>query len=363
MVILHFVIVDRDAIERNRGGFHRPCHSLQQALQAAPPRRHHPLERLTICPLLQKITFVILLIQSPRRLQQEPQLQLYLPRGSPSWPLHHHSSLKVLPIKVHNPLFSLSFPSLSPCANLNLSNSTRDATLLSPFHPKLLCSTETDTQEDQILNFKMDALSSALKPILQPITHNLPSPIRDFGESLIGDKCYKSLALNINLKDTECLKLAVSKALGIGIVGASAVVKVPQIIKLVRSQSASGVSFLSYLLETSSLLTSLAYNFRNKFPFSTYGESALILGQNVIITVLVLNYSGRPGLAAFFVAMLGVAVVSLFDERILNMGTLSYLQAGAGVVGAASKLPQILTIWQEGGTGQLSAFAVSFAPP
>ena len=79
---------------------------------------------------------------------------------------------------------------------------------------------------------------------------------------------------------------------------ASAVVKVPQIIKLVSSKSASGVSFLSYLLETGSLLTSLAYNYRKEFPISTYGESALILGQNVIITVLLLNYSGKPGLAA-----------------------------------------------------------------
>ncbi|KAK3328906.1 hypothetical protein B0H66DRAFT_526303 [Apodospora peruviana] len=201
----------------------------------------------------------------------------------------------------------------------------------------------------------MDALRSAL----QPVTHNLPAPIRDLGVSLIGDACYKALILDIDPQENaECLKLAVSKALGVGIVGASAVVKVPQIVKLVRSQSASGVSFLSYLLETSALLTSLAYNFRNQFPFSTYGESALILGQNVIITVLVLNYSGKYSGAALFVAMLAASVVALFDKRILDMGALSYLQAGAGVLGAASKLPQILTIWQEGGTGQLSAFAV-----
>lgn len=200
----------------------------------------------------------------------------------------------------------------------------------------------------------MDALRSAL----QPITHSIPAPLRDFGVSLIGEKCYKALVLDIDVENTECLKLAVSKGLGVGIVGASAVVKVPQIIKLVRSKSASGVSFLSYLLETSSLLTSLAYNYRNEFPISTYGESALILGQNVIITVLLLNYSGKPGLAAFFVSLLAVAVVSLFCKSVLDMNTLSYLQAGAGVVGVASKLPQILTIFQEGGTGQLSAFAV-----
>lgn len=205
----------------------------------------------------------------------------------------------------------------------------------------------------------MESVRDALQPILQPITHNLPAPIRDLGVSLIGDKCYSSLVLDIDVADEACLKLAVSKALGVGIVAASSVVKVPQIINLARSRSASGVSFLSYLLETSSYLISLAYNVRNGFPFSTYGETALILGQNVVITVLVLNYSGRAGFAALFVAALAGALGALFTEGILDAKTMGLLQAGAGTLGVASKLPQILAIWQEGGTGQLSAFTVS----
>jgi mannose-P-dolichol utilization defect protein 1 len=201
----------------------------------------------------------------------------------------------------------------------------------------------------------MDALRSAV----QPITHNLPAPIRDLGVSIIGEACYKTLLLDIDLADTDCVKLAISKGLGIGIIAASSVVKVPQIIKLVQSQSAAGVSFLSYVLETSSFLISLAYNVRNGFPFSTFGETALIVGQNVIITVLVLNYSGRATIAALFIAALAASVVTLFSDSILDMKTLSYLQAGAGVLGVGSKIPQILAIWNEGGTGQLSAFAVS----
>ncbi|KAH8766751.1 mannose-P-dolichol utilization defect 1 protein [Diaporthe sp. PMI_573] len=204
----------------------------------------------------------------------------------------------------------------------------------------------------------MESLRDTLQPILQPITHNLPGPIRDLGVSLIGDKCYSSLVMDIDVADEACLKLAVSKALGVGIVAASSVVKVPQIINLARSRSASGVSFLSYLLETSSYLISLAYNVRNGFPFSTYGETALILGQNVVITVLVLNYSGRAGFAALFVAALAGALGALFTEGLLDAKTMGFLQAGAGTLGVVSKLPQIAAIWQEGGTGQLSAFTV-----
>ncbi|KAI9899301.1 hypothetical protein N3K66_005762 [Trichothecium roseum] len=200
----------------------------------------------------------------------------------------------------------------------------------------------------------MDALRSAV----QPITHNLPEPVRDLGVSIVGETCYKRLLLDVALDDEACLKLAVSKGLGIGIIAASSVVKVPQILKLLRSKSAEGVSFLSYLLETSAYLISLAYNFRNGFPFSTYGETALIVGQNVIISVLVLNFSGRAGLAAVFVAALAGAVGALFMDNVVDMQTLSYLQAGAGVLSVASKVPQIAAIWQQGGTGQLSAFAV-----
>lgn len=205
----------------------------------------------------------------------------------------------------------------------------------------------------------MDSLRETLQPLLQPITHNLPAPVRDLGVSLLGDACYASLVLDLDVADAACLKLAVSKALGVGIVAASSVVKVPQVLNLVRSRSAAGVSFLSYLLETASYLVSLAYNVRHGFPFSTYGETALILGQNVVIAVLVLNYSGRAGLAALFVAALAAAASALFSGALVDMALLGWLQAGAGTLGVASKVPQILAIWQEGGTGQLSAFTVS----
>ncbi|OHE96709.1 hypothetical protein CORC01_08026 [Colletotrichum orchidophilum] len=204
----------------------------------------------------------------------------------------------------------------------------------------------------------MDAVRSAL----QPITHNLPAPIRDLGVSIIGEHCYKSLLLDINVEDVDCIKLGLSKGIGLGIIGVSSIVKLPQIRKLTSSQSGEGISVLSYLLETASYLVSLAYNYRNQFPFSTYGETALIMGQNVIITVLVLNYTGRASLAAVFVTAVAVALGTLFAGSFVDMQTLGYLQAGAGVLSVASKVPQILAIWSEGGTGQLSAFAVSRYP-
>ena len=198
-----------------------------------------------------------------------------------------------------------------------------------------------------------------LRTTFQPFTHSLPPPVRDFGISLIGPDCYKKLILDIDLTSTECLKLGVSKALGIATVVGSSVVKVPQIIKLLNSQSGAGISFLSYALETSALLTTLAYSARNGFPFNTYGETAMIAAQNVVISLLVLRYTGKTVLAAVFVAALASGGYSLFNESVIDMQTLTYAQMGAGLLGVASKLPQVWTIYSEAGTGQLSAFMVS----
>jgi uncharacterized protein with PQ loop repeat len=210
-----------------------------------------------------------------------------------------------------------------------------------------------------VSNHTIAADMDALRSVLQPITHNLPKPVEELGKSLITPACYKTLLLDIDPSHTECLKLAVSKGLGIGIIGASSIVKVPQLLKLINSQSAEGLSFLSYLLESGAYLISLSYNVRHGFPFSTYGETALILIQNIAIASLVLKYSGNSLGIAGWIGGLVAAGSALFNEQWVGDERLSLLQATAGVLGVASKVPQILTIWTEGGTGQLSAFAVS----
>ena len=190
---------------------------------------------------------------------------------------------------------------------------------------------------------------------LQPITHNLPTPIRNLGLSLIGPACYKTLILDLSLESSPCLSLAFSKTLGLAIIAASSVVKVPQILKLLNSKSAAGISFLAYLLEIAADTVGVTYNARGGNPFSTYGEAALILAQNVMVAVLILHYSGKSAMAGAFVA--GLAVVGYFLQTV-DMDILAYAQMGAGMMGVLSKAPQIYTVWQQGGTGQLSAFAV-----
>ena len=220
-----------------------------------------------------------------------------------------------------------------------------------------------------IKNTAMDTLQNSvitpLQPYLAQVVSVIPEPVHDAVISLIGAPCHNALLLDLDVtKDPACTTLAISKALGIAIVGASAIVKVPQILKLIGSRSSAGVSFISYALETASLLITLSYSVRNQFPFSTYGETALIAVQDIAIGVLVLHFAGRTAAAATFVAVVAASIYALlFDQTLVDAQTMAYLQAGAGALGVASKAPQIYTIWREGGTGQLSAFTVSFWSP
>lgn len=207
------------------------------------------------------------------------------------------------------------------------------------------------------------SILNPLQPYILPITTALPQPVNNALVSILGEQCFDSLILSLDVaKNPDCLSLAVSKALGIAIVSASAIVKVPQIIKLLSSRSSAGVSFTSYALETTSFLITFAYNARQGFPFSTYGESALIAVQDIVVSILVLAFSNQAATAgAFLAGVAGILYALLFSgQTLVDDATIGYLQAGSGALSVVSKVPQIYTIWKQGGTGQLSAFAVGF---
>ncbi len=84
------------------------------------------------------------------------------------------------------------------------------------------------------------------------LTRNLPWFVRDLGVGTIGEvrfsplcpflvlgthfigfapqTCYVSLVENLNVADVACLKLSLSKGLGIGIVVGGSIMKVPQLL-------------------------------------------------------------------------------------------------------------------------------------
>jgi mannose-P-dolichol utilization defect protein 1 len=152
------------------------------------------------------------------------------------------------------------------------------------------------------------------------------------------------------------------------------------------------------ILETAAYAISLAYASRNQFPFSTYGENFFLTVQNVIITLLIIWYSGartatgRPLSAGSSVRARGnlngviigslvvvVAAISLSSDALVSpssrefgritvifresrsktvSSSVSFLQATTVPLSLISKAPQIASNYQLKSTGNLSAFAV-----
>ncbi|KAJ2819675.1 hypothetical protein IWW50_005375 [Coemansia erecta] len=186
----------------------------------------------------------------------------------------------------------------------------------------------------------------------------LPEILRNPLAALIGEPCTQTLIDELNLFDPQCLRHAVSKGLGLGIVLGGCIVKLPQLAKILSSRSVAGISLASYILESLANAITLAYNFRQGYSFTTYGEALFIGAQNIAITLLILAFTGRTlGGLVVSAALLAVAYM-LFDPGMVGGSVLSTLYGLTIPLVISSRIPQILAIHKNKSTGQLSAFAV-----
>ncbi|KAE8278812.1 Mannose-P-dolichol utilization defect 1 protein [Larimichthys crocea] len=148
------------------------------------------------------------------------------------------------------------------------------------------------------------------------------------------ESCYDQFFLNFNFLDVPCLKILLSKGLGIGIILGSVMVKLPQILKLMGAKSAEGLSFKSVLLELLAITGTMAYSIANKFPFSAWGEALFLMLQTVTIGFLIQHYGGRTSRGLLFLVASNMPAI---------------------IIG---RLIQAASNFRNGHTGQLSAVSV-----
>lgn len=220
---------------------------------------------------------------------------------------------------------------------------------------------------------------------LQHLTRSLPWFILQPAELLLGTQCYTSLVWDANVTDLGCLRLGLSKGLGLGIVVFGSLLKFPQMYKIVHARSAEGISLAMYILEVVAYTISLAYAIRLRIPFSTYGENASLTVQSMsspthtdmIITLLIIAYSPMDGVSrrattlcrrigvstnTFFVAIGATLMVcgslALASETAVPPRALQLLQGLTIPVSLASKVPQMLELHRAKATGELSILVV-----
>jgi mannose-P-dolichol utilization defect protein 1 len=83
--------------------------------------------------------------------------------------------------------------------------------------------------------------------------------------------------------------------IGLAIIAGAVILKVPQIKKIVDRGSVQGISKSLFYLETLNLLQTAALSMKANIPFSVYGETLIIMAQNIIIILLFWNYDKSIG--------------------------------------------------------------------
>ncbi|XP_057356934.1 mannose-P-dolichol utilization defect 1 protein isoform X3 [Manis pentadactyla] len=175
--------------------------------------------------------------------------------------------------------------------------------------------------------------------------------------TLLPEKCYDQIFIQWDLLHVPCLKILLSKVLGLGIVAGSLLVKLPQVFKILGAQSAEGLSLQSVILELVALTGTMVYSITNNFPFSSWGEALFLMLQTVTICFLVLHFRGQTVKGVAFLVCYAVVLLLLLLP-LTPPAAVTLLQASNVPAVVVGRLLQAATNYRNGHTGQLSAITV-----
>lgn len=174
----------------------------------------------------------------------------------------------------------------------------------------------------------------------------------------VNEVCCKSLLDDFNFRDRECVSLFISKGIGFGLIFFSSILKIPQLIQIIVHRSGKGLSTTSLFMEVISNVLSLSYHMQKKFPFSTYGETILILIQNLLISFFVVHFSPNynPFVWNGFLLINSFLVFSVKRE-VMRDDVMKILWTICLPLSIAYKIPQIIHTYKEKSRGELSALS------
>ena len=151
-----------------------------------------------------------------------------------------------------------------------------------------------------------------------------------------------------NFLDPICLRLAISKSLGYVTIAGACLYKMPVIMNIYKSKSASGLHPLSVYLESSSFIALVYYNMQKLNAISTYGDNISASTQNLMIILLIWYYgidgkklgASHVGLVLFAFIIFGICLSFCPAEQ------LGYIAIYSTVISTISKIPQVLQNFQ-----------------
>ncbi|XP_027848074.1 mannose-P-dolichol utilization defect 1 protein homolog [Aphis gossypii] len=166
-------------------------------------------------------------------------------------------------------------------------------------------------------------------------------------------KCYEVFFYDLDFFNGTCIRSALSKGLGFGIVGGSLLVKLPQVIKVWQSKSAVGISLVNVCMDLFAVTANVVYSYSSQFPFSSWGDSLFILFQTLLIVILVFYYNISKRAASAF-AFIYCSLLFLLVSDIVPNSFLWNAQFISIPLMFYGKMTQGYVNYQNKSTGQLS---------
>ncbi|CAF0886647.1 unnamed protein product [Brachionus calyciflorus] len=174
---------------------------------------------------------------------------------------------------------------------------------------------------------------------------------------LMSPQCYEEIFYNFNFFNIPCLKMIISKGLGYGILLGSLMLRVPQILIILRAGSAKGISVVSEVLALIAIFGSMSYGYYKQFPIAAYGDVYSLYVQGCIILFLVLLYQKQNALLVISALIIGLVTTLQFTNMIPQQ-VVFLLNTLSLFFSVISKLIQGFENFKNSSTGNLSAITL-----
>ncbi|XP_054152900.1 solute carrier family 66 member 3-like [Oppia nitens] len=133
------------------------------------------------------------------------------------------------------------------------------------------------------------------------------------------------------------------------------VLKIPQLIALLKSKSSRGLSLQSLVLEFWAYMTMTSYSLANSYPLSMFCEYPILLIQDIIIIYLILHFNQSLNFKCFLTFVLICLFHTSIAIQVIPIKVSVILIQLGNPIGWYSKAIQMLTIVKNKDSGQVSA--------
>lgn len=174
----------------------------------------------------------------------------------------------------------------------------------------------------------------------------------------VNQECCHALLVDFDFKNKKCLSLFVSRGIGFGLIFFSAILKIPQLIQILVHRSGQGLSISSLFMEITANVLAFAYHRQKGFPFATYGETLLIMIQNILIAFFVTHFDEAYEPASWNGFMIAsFSLLFSVEKKVMTDKVMNALWMICLPLSIAYKIPQIWHTYKAKCKGELSTLS------